>query len=176
MKYYRVEPKMKKSVVETQYYEREDGLRLSVEIGWRWGEFLLQAPETDEELQEWLDYRGISREEYDEDRDSYPLLPDPEEDDTLELEDWEHEMLSTWDGCWEEYDVFLGYKSEVELTEEMKDEIIEMLSEEGSCALWDEWEEGHPLHGWDSTDCTTVIYNGFTLVESDEHGNPLEGE
>jgi len=176
MKYYRVEPKSKKSVVETEYFSREDGVRISVEVGWRWGEYVLHVPETDEELQYWLDNRwDITKEEYDEEPECYSTLPDPE-DDTLELEDWEHKMLSTWDGCWEKYEVYAGYNSKVELTEEMKDEIMETLEEEGPSAFWEEQEEDHPLYGFEYEDCSTVIYNGFTLVECDEHGNPLDSQ
>lgn len=177
MKYYRVEPKMKKSVVEIEYFARPDGVRLSVEVGWRWGEYVLKAPETEEEWQEWFDTRwDIPKEEYDEDPDLWPTLPNPEEDDVLELEDWDHEMLSTWDGCWEDYNVYAGYGATVELTEEMKDEIIDILQEEGSTALWEDWPEDHPLYGFETQDCTAVIYNGFTMVECDEHGNVLEDE
>ena len=175
MKYYRVEPAMKKSCVETEIYERSDGLRLSVEVGWRCGDYVIHVPETDEELQYWLDNRwGITKEEYDEDPDCYPLIPDPEEDDTLELEDWEHEMLSTWDGCWEDYDVYAPYNWDRELDEDEKEQILEVLTEEGSTALWEEYDEGHVMHGWNSADCTTVIYNGFTIEECDENGRPLE--
>jgi hypothetical protein len=102
------------------------------------------------------------------------LIPDPEEDDTLELEDWEHEMLSTWDGCWEDYDVYAPYNWDRELDEDEKEQILEVLTEEGSTALWEEYDEGHVMHGWNSADCTTVIYNGFTIEECDENGRPLE--
>ncbi len=173
MKYYRVEPTMKKSVVETEIFAREDGLRLSLEVGWRWGEFVIHVPETDEELQPWLDNWGITKEEYDEDPDSYPLIPDPDEDDMIELEDWRHEMLSTWDGCWEDFDVYAPYNWDKELNEDDKENILEFLREEGSTALWEEYDEGHVMNGWDSIDCKSVIYNGYTIVECDEIGNPL---
>jgi len=175
MKYYRLEPATKKSVVETEYFQREDGLRLSVEVGWRWGEFVIHVPETEEELQPWLEDRwGITKEEYDEDPDSYPTMPDPEEDDTCELEDYEFEMLSTWDGCWEDYEVYVPYGKDFEVDGDEEDQILETLSEDGCSALWEEWEEDHPLHGWESVDCTYVIYNGFTLEECDENGDPLK--
>lgn len=188
MKYYRLEPATKKSVVETEHFQREDGLRLSVEVGWRWGEFKLSIPDTEEEILEFLQERGgyDTIQEWmadyfgDEDiiTEDTPLetylLPNPEEDDTVELEDYEFEMLSTWDGCWEDYNVYAPYGKEVEFTEEEEDAILEALSEEGSSGLWDEWEEDHPLHGWESVDCTYVIYNGFTLEECDENGTPLK--
>ena len=178
MKYYRIEPSTKKSVIEVEYYGREDGLRIAVETCWRWGEFKLNVPETEEELKEYLDYRGVELEEYNEDPESYPFLPQ-EDDEVVELEDYEFETLSTWDGCSEEHSVYAGYNYKGEVPAELEESILELLEEEGISVLWEDWSEiegDHPLRGFSSEDCSYVIYNGVTIEECDERGSLLNEE
>ena len=50
MKYYIIEPKFKKSLVEAEWYEREDGARILVQTLWRGGSFKLSVPETENEM------------------------------------------------------------------------------------------------------------------------------
>jgi hypothetical protein len=65
MKYFKIEPTYKKSLVEFTIFTRplsdfrEDAKEnqratLIKELGWRWGEFMVEVPETDEEVAEWL--------------------------------------------------------------------------------------------------------------------------
>ena len=48
MKYYRMEPTMKKSVIEYDTFSRidENGKRILLhrEVGWRWGSWLISVP------------------------------------------------------------------------------------------------------------------------------------
>ena len=61
MKYYRIEPTYKKSVVEWTIFRREyNGTNqfLRKELGWRWGSFVIEVPDTDEEKLEWAKEKG----------------------------------------------------------------------------------------------------------------------
>mgnify|MGYP000421383249 CR=1 FL=1 len=68
MKYFKIEPTYKKSLVEHYVFRRplsdltDDGpegniATLTKEIGWRWGDFIATVPETEDEITEWLSYR-----------------------------------------------------------------------------------------------------------------------
>ena len=68
MKYFKIEPTYKKSLVEFTIFtrpmsdfredaEKNQQARLIKELGWRSGDFLVAVPETDEEVAEWLEVR-----------------------------------------------------------------------------------------------------------------------
>ena len=61
MKTYNVEPTYKKSVIEYNVWEKtlEDGsvVHATMELGWRWGEFTVYEPETEEEILQWANDR-----------------------------------------------------------------------------------------------------------------------
>ena len=72
MKYFRIEPTYKKSLVEYYVFRKplsdltDDGpegniATLIKEIGWRWGDFIATVPETEDEITEWLSYRDDGR-------------------------------------------------------------------------------------------------------------------
>ena len=56
MKYYRLEPSVKKSIIEWHTFKRKDAdgntIFLRKELGWRYGAWLISVPETDEEIKE----------------------------------------------------------------------------------------------------------------------------
>lgn len=159
MKYYLLEPKYKKSLVEGEWYEREDGAKILVQTTWRTGSFKLTVPETESEMKELLG------DAYDEDDvEYYAWLPE-EDDDYIELDDYQFEMLSTWDGCSEDHEVF-----KVE-DEDEAEAITEALDEHGISGLWD--EEG-VLEGFHADYCFYEIHGGCVLTECDEDGQPLE--
>jgi hypothetical protein len=61
MKYFRIEPTYKKSVIEATVFRREvEGKPqfLRKELGWRWGSFLIRVPDTDDEKLEWAKDKG----------------------------------------------------------------------------------------------------------------------
>ena len=68
MKYFKLEPTYKKSLVEFYTFsrplsdlmegaEKDAKAFLVKEIGWRWGDFTIEVPETDDEIAEWLEYK-----------------------------------------------------------------------------------------------------------------------
>jgi len=154
MKYYIITPKTKKSLFELQHYVREDGARIVVETTWRGGEFKLTVPETETEIKELL---GDS---YDEDDvDYYSWLPE-DDDDYVELDDYQYEMLGTFDGCAEDYETYNMDEDESEI-------LVEILAEEGSNVFWDGVEM---FEGFESEACYYAIVGGFVLTECDENG------
>ena len=148
MKYYRVWPKYKKTLVESEMYKDDDGNLVWTHVTWRTGEFKVGFPET---VEEWAEY-GFDE----EDIECRPSLEDYAEED-CELEDFpEVEMLSCYDGCEEniEYKFREGFEDRQTLLEEF-------VEDEGSTALWeyDRGYEFHPCDGW------YVIYDGIEFEE-----------
>jgi hypothetical protein len=185
MKFFRIEPTYKKSVIEWTIFKREvDGKPqfLRKELGWRWGEFLIRVPDTVDEKLEWAQGMGYDNvetclEEYyglediTEDSLLEALLPDTD-DDYIELEDYEHEMLSTWDGCWDDWSINLPGQDDDVMDEEEKDSILE----EVQIAYDEDYEEGVEALGWEFIECEYDITCNVTVQECDEYGEVLEAE
>lgn len=188
MKYYRIEPTYKKSVVEWTIFRREhNGTNqfLRKELGWRWGSFVIEVPDTDEEKLEWAkekgydnlqecleDYYGHEDVETDPDLSDY-LLPDPEDDYVEITEDYNGQMIDCWDGCWDDWSISTpGADEDEEMDEEEQDAILE----EAQIAYDEEYEEGVEALGWTFVDCQFDICCTTTAVECDEYGNVLEEE
>ena len=61
MKYYKLEPSVKKSVIEWHSFKRKDAdgntIFLRKELGWRYGSWLISVPETDEEIKEYSNWK-----------------------------------------------------------------------------------------------------------------------
>jgi len=74
---WKVEPTLKKSVIERNYLTK-GGNKIMVETGWRWGEFLVYTDDNNPPKIE----SGV---------DIYNC-------------DYETELQATWDGCWQEVD------------------------------------------------------------------------
>jgi len=198
MKYFRIEPTYKKSVVEFTYFRRpleeltnndEDKGKfafLHKELGWRWGSFMISVPDTQEEIDEYIEEEG-----YDsvfEFADAHGcticvddkvilqenfsmadvLLPSTN-DEWIDLtEDYPNaEMLDCWDGCWEDWNIKTNgpVLSDVD---EMMEEIEEAYNEE--------YEEGVEELGWEFLDNQFEIHCNVTVVECDEHGQVEEQE
>ena len=103
---WKVTPTWKKSIIETQIWEKE-GIPgyIEYQIGWRWGEFFIDTESEDPP-------------EIDEDTDLFG---------ELNCEDW-----STDDACWEETEVDLGGEGENEKWEEfLENNSVFDLSDEG---------------------------------------------
>lgn len=179
MKIYRLEPTLKKSVVEYDIF-RKDDIWVRKEIGWRWGEFDIFVPETEEELIQWGNDRVGSAEPYYENLQQ--LLDDYGEEDmegmlghTIptenhefhELSDYEYEMNSTWDGCWEDWVFTSGVDK---LSEEEQEALLEELQEK----YLEDYEDGLAELGFEYMDSYTDIHCPVTLVEVDEDRNPIE--
>lgn len=190
MKYYRMEPTMKKSVIEYDTFSRidENGKKIFLhrEVGWRWGSWLISVPETQEEIDEYVKSKGFDTIQElaeiwghtysDEDGNEVMvdgftlkdiLVPD-EDDDQIDMsEDYsDAELIETWDGCWEFWNV-TSYQ--VEIPDQQKD----IWSEEAEEAYNEDYEAGLEAIGWKHA------FSGFELqccpsiVECDENGEPL---
>lgn len=193
MKHFRIEPTYKKSVVEYTVFRRplddltgneEDKGKfayLRKELGWRWGSFRIDVPETEEEIKEFLEERGgyDSVAEYladywgDEDiivesttLEEY-LLPSTEDDFVDLTEDYEAEMIDCWDGCWEDWDIVTG-GPKLSDTDEMMEEIEEAYNEE--------YEEGVEALGWQFMDNSFEIHCNVTVTPCNEYGEVEEQE
>ena len=190
MKHFRIEPTYKKSVVEYTVFRRplddltgneEDKGKfayLRKELGWRWGSFRIDVPETEEEIKEFLEERGgyDSVAEYladywgDEDiivesttLEEY-LLPSTEDDFVDLTEDYEAEMIDCWDGCWEEF-IFYGPNWTEESQEELEASWEEnQESDDGAFSRYEFLED----NGWESIDCNFQIHGGVIVEESEE--------
>ena len=190
MKYYRMEPTMKKSVIEYDTFSRidENGKKIFLhrEVGWRWGSWLISVPETQEEIDEYVKSKGFDTIQElaessgytysDEDGNEVMvdgftlkdiLVPD-EDDDQIDMsEDYsDAELIETWDGCWEFWEVS-SYQAEI------SEEQNEIWSEEAEEAYNEDYEAGLEAIGW------SHVFSGFELqccpsiVECDENGEPL---
>jgi hypothetical protein len=190
MKYYRMEPTMKKSVIECDTFSRidEDGKRIFLhrEVGWRWGSWLISVPETQEEIDEYVKSKGFDTIQElaessgytysDEDGNEVMvdgfnlrdiLVPDEDNDQIDVSEEYsDAELIETWDGCWEFWNV-TSYQ--VEIPDQQKD----IWSEEAEEAYNEDYEAGLEAIGWKH------MFSGFELqccpsiVECDENGEPL---
>ena len=193
MKHFRIEPTYKKSVVEYTVFRRplddltgneEDKGKfayLRKELGWRWGSFRIDVPETEEEIKEFLEERGgyDSVAEYladywgDEDiivesttLEEY-LLPSTEDDFVDLTEDYEAEMIDCWDGCWESWDIVTG-GPKLEDVDEMIEEIEDAYSEE--------YEEGVEGLGWQFMDNSFEIHCNVKVTPCNHYGEVEEEE
>ena len=176
MKYYRLEPTYKKSVVEqTLYYK--DGVYANFEEGYRWGQFIIYIPETEQEFEDWTSRFGKSLEDYehvfsdDNIKDKYLAICGPDlECDYLTLEGLDHDMIELSDGCWSSWHVQtepLGSSEEGEpLLPEEEEDLIDYLSE-----LYDEgYGESVENAGWKVMDNWTEIQSTVTMVPCDVNG------
>ena len=167
MKQYVVEPKMKKSIMEERTFTKKDGetrFFLTNQVFWRGGSFTIDVPETEEEIHAWLEERGWTQEDWDEGCvDESSFLPD-EDDESIELDDYAYEIIDTWDGVSEEWELTCYPLDAVdeETLEEMRDAAVEVYSED--------YEEGLFEDGWEEAGFCTYIFNGVTIRE------PTEGE
>ena len=193
MKHFRIEPTYKKSVIELTVFRRplddltgneEDKGKfayLRKELGWRWGSFRIDVPETEEEIAEFLEERGgyDSVAEYladyygEEDiivesttLDEY-LLPNTEDDFVDLTEDYDAEMIDCWDGCWEDWDIVTG-GPKLSDVDEMMEEIEEAYNEE--------YEEGVEALGWQFMDNSFEIHCNVTVTPCNEYGEVEETE
>jgi hypothetical protein len=175
VRYYLLEPKWKKSVYESERFKKtlEDGTTVyaTLEVCWRYGKYLIQVPETNEELDSWAEERDVLVEDYggyDECREA--LMPDDDEETTYhELDDYDYEMIETWDGISEDWNIHAWGPSKDEVNENI-DEYIEELEE----AYQENYNEGVNELGYDEDTFFVEIHCPIILTPCDESGNPLE--
>ena len=138
MKSYKIEPRFKKSVEEIEHWRNpETEQTLAVEVLWRTGEYIIH-PQNEEEEQEILRFANMNEDEAAE--EGFVITA---------FEEWE--LISTWDGCYEE----------VHFHWDLEDDEREELSEQ----YWEENTQMFYDMGFDSYDCDITIYNGITIEE-----------
>lgn len=160
MKIYKVEPGYKKSVVEQNHYWKEiDGVKVWVtyEEVWRWGEFLIRIPETDEEWQEYAE--SVGYESIEEAKENYTYPTDLQ--NGIELEDYEYELLSTWDGCASYWSATCHPK------EAFDEDQLQEIADELERQYFDESVYPDEI-GWNESGCEYWIQGEFTLTEVKE--------
>jgi hypothetical protein len=161
MKQYTIEPKMKKSVVEEMTFRKKVGettMFLTKQLTWRSGSFTIYVPETEEEIEEWLETRGWSMDDWGEYVTEDDFLPN-EDDDCVELDNYEYEMDHTWDGVSEDFELSV-FPAE-SLSEEEQEELLEAAQE----LYYEDYEEGLFEDGWEESGFCTYIYNGLKITE-----------
>lgn len=193
MKHYKLEPTYKKSLVELYTFKRplsdlvegheNRNAILVKEIGWRWGDFTIDVPETEAEVKEWLEYQHDGTyETFDELVEDYGLetenksiqevmeevlLPDLDDDYIMISEDYpDAQMNSTWDGCWEDWDIRV-FGEEVEIPD--VEDLIETIDD----AYNEEYEEGVEALGWEFMNCEYEMHCKPMLTPIDENGNDI---
>lgn len=209
MKYFRLEPTYKKSLVEFYTFSRplsdlkeDHGLHedakahLIKEIGWRWGDFTIEVPETDEEIAEWLEFKdegqydtfydlavdyGLTETDEETGEEVLPsdrsvveliqdmLLPDLDDDYIMISEDYpDAQMNSTWDGCWEDWNLRTGWTEDSPVLENV-DELIEEIDE----AYAEEYEDGVEALGWTFEHCEYEMHCKPMITPIDENGEEI---
>jgi len=209
MKYYRLEPTYKKSLVEFYTFTRplsdlkeDHGLHedakayLVKEIGWRWGDFTVEVPETDEEIAEWLEFKdegqyetfydlavdyGLTETDEETGEEVLPsdrsvveliegmLLPDLDDDYIMISEDYpDAQMNSTWDGCWEDWSIRTGWTEDAPVLDDV-DELIEEVDE----AYAEEYEDGVEALGWTFETCEYEMHCKPMITPIDENGEEI---
>ena len=209
MKYYRLEPTYKKSLVEFYTFTRplsdlkeDHGLHedakayLVKEIGWRWGDFTIEVPETDEEIAEWLEFKdegqyetfydlavdyGLTETDEETGEEVLPsdrsvveliegmLLPDLDDDYIMISEDYpDAQMNSTWDGCWEDWSIRTGWTEDAPVLDDV-DELIEEVDE----AYAEEYEDGVEALGWTFQTCEYEMHCKPMITPIDENGEEI---
>ena len=211
MKYFVMEPTYKKSIAEETVFKKDiDGgwqsdsqyknsLWATLEVGWRWGSWLVTIPETEEEIMTFANRRfgGDAQEEpyYKNIQDVYDdycggdceesdeqiielidvFTPDTSEACTFhEVSDYDAEMIETWDGCWEDWSIrqFAADDADGYLDEDEMNAYLENVEE-----AWD--EDGYEsVENLDFLDvgCEFYINCPITLKPCDENGKVFDEE
>lgn len=215
MKYYKLEPTYKKSLVEFYTFTRplsdlkeDHGLHedakayLVKEIGWRWGDFTIEVPETEEEINEWLEFRddgqyetfydlavdyGLTETDEETGEEVLPsdrsivelieemLLPDLDDDYIMISEDYpDAEMNSTWDGCWEDWSIRTGWTEDAPIKSiSMVLDDVDELIEEVDEAYAEEYEDGVESLGWTFEHCEYEMHCKPMITPIDENGEEI---
>lgn len=124
----KIEPTYKKSTIEIEFFNREDGTQVEVETGWRWGTFY--ADVTDEEMAELREHNEANK-----DGSSW---------DSFEIGELTgFEMDNTFDGCWMDFRVW-----NKDWTQEQRDALREEIEESNEEGDWYLWLETNDFSSW----------------------------
>lgn len=141
---FNVSPKYKKSFIEYNYLEKiidDKKIKLVRELVWRNGEINVMVDyekfkefNNEEELFNSIRHNGVLLF-----NDKFPF---------------EYEFISSWDGCSDDYS--LTYDDGSEVDEELEEEIMNIIEEEGVYELEDN-------HDFELTDTTYEIYGDLDI-------------
>lgn len=204
MKYFVMEPTYKKSIQEETVFKKEvDGNTFwaTLDVGWRWGSWLVRVPETEEEIlsfanERFGDHYGAHSELYyptiqsvyedyvsgdceESDEQIIELIdlftPDTSEACTFhEVSDYDNDMIETWDGCWEDWSI----------RQKLSEDDDGYLDEDELDIMLEEIEEGWNEDGYESIEqmdfedvgCEFYINCPVTLKPCDENGKVFDEE
>lgn len=110
---YEISTKHKKSIIDVQYYGK-DGRTIRYETGWRWGSGVITIP----------------------DQDDLPWPADPDDNDEINVYEYDFELDSLDDGCWDD----IEFPDDID--EQELNRLQELYEEDGIFALEEDgWEE-----------------------------------
>ena len=193
MKYYRIEPTYKKSVVEFESYKKViNGVPTFAikELGWRWGSFMISVPETPEEIKEFLEERGGYESVAEYLADYYGaediiteetalkeyLLPNTVDEFVEISEDYDAEMIDCWDGCWEYWNITQNEYNLPEGAQPLSDSEKEELAEQIEELYAEDYDESLYAEGWEQVSSWYEIHTSVTVTPCNEHGEVEEQE
>ena len=189
MKYFKMEPSYKKSVVENTIFTRldEEGniITLTKEVCWRGASWLINVPETQEEIDAWVESRGYETlaqlaEDFGHayadkegnvviDDGFTPkdiLVPSADEDNINVSEDYpDAEFLEASHGCWESWDVN-SYQCDI------YQDVQDALAQAAQSAYEENYEEGVVSLGWELVATEFLLTCNATITACDEYGDP----
>jgi hypothetical protein len=178
MKYFKLEPTLKKSIVELTVCEQElpDGvaIRAEHEQGWRSGTFIISVPETAEEVDQWLADHGYDIEDFGMDIGAVRDFAKPASDsEYYELDDYDYVIEALEDSCWSDWNIEVQSASDTKMTAVSTDDDIAAVI----AAAWEEQEfDGVEALGYTQGESRYEITSTITLTECDEDGNILGDE
>ena len=189
MKYFKMEPSYKKSVVENTIFTRldEEGntITLTKEVGWRGASWLISVPETQEEIDAWVESRGYETlaqlaEDFghafadkdgnvviDEDFTLEDILIPSLDDDNINIsEDYpDADFLESWDGCWESWDVN-SYQTDID------EDALDAFTQAAQSAYEENYEDGVEALGWEYIDNEFLLTCSPIITACNEYGEP----
>ena len=145
---FNVSPKYKKSFIEFNYIEKKvdnKTIRIVREMVWRFGEFIVSISE--DKLKE---YKNVE-----------DLFNSLQTNGVLVFDDnfpFENEFISSFDGCSDDYQI--SYDDGSDLEEELEEEILNIIEEEGIYELEDN-------HGYQMVDTKYEIEGDLDIKQVD---------
>jgi hypothetical protein len=175
MKYFKLEPTLKKSIVEFTVWEQElpggVAIRAEHEQGWRRGTFIISVPETAEEVDQWLADHGYDIKDFGTDITDVCKFAKPDPDaEFYELDDYDYILEALEDGSWSDWNIDVYDNTESAAFD--IDDLIAVIT-----AAWEEEGfDGVEALGYTQLESRYEISSTITLTECDEEGNILGDE
>lgn len=178
MKYFKLEPTLKKSIAEFTRWEQRlgngDAIHAEYEQGWRSGTFIISVPDTAEEVNQWLMDHEYDIEDFGMDIGAVRDFAKPVSDsEYYELDDYDYVIEALEDSCWSDWNIEVHRASDTKMTAVSTDDDIAAVI----AAAWEEQEfDGVEALGYTQGEMRYEITSTITLTECDEDGNILGDE